>query len=83
MFLSNAQRLCETLHRPKPKGGIDRKFTIPMTDFVMEIFLRRKEESEIFFRASPWVFPAYSTVGHIVEPKNWTMKWSSHRLRDT
>jgi len=73
----------KTLHRPNPKGGTKRAFTIPVTDFVIDIFKRRKAENEIFFPASPWVFPADSRSGHLMEPKEGTMKWSAHRLRDT
>jgi len=73
----------KTLHRPKPKGGSKRAFTIPVTDFVMDIFKQRKEENKIFFPGSAWVFPAWSASGHIMEPKEGAMKWSAHRLRDS
>jgi len=72
-----------TLFRPNPKGGRKRAFTVPLSDFMIEILKRRKIENEIFFPGSPWVSPAESSSGHIMEPKEKTIKWSCHRLRDT
>ncbi|MBM3274433.1 MAG: integrase arm-type DNA-binding domain-containing protein, partial [Candidatus Sericytochromatia bacterium] len=59
-----------TLHRPKPKGGEDRAFTIPLCAYVLAILKRRKEENEQRFPGSPWVFPVHrrkQLVSHIVE----------------
>jgi len=72
-----------TLFRPNPKGGRKRAFTVPLSDFMLEILKRRKIENEMFLPGIPWVFPAASSSGHIVEPKEKTIKWSCHRLRDT
>jgi len=72
-----------TLFRPNPKGGRKRAFTIPLSDFMIEILKRRKKENEIFVPRSPWIYPAQSASGHTEEPKEKTIKWSCHRLRDT
>jgi len=72
-----------TLFRPNPKGGRKRAFTVPLSDFMIEILKRRMIENEIFFPKSLWVFPAKSSSGHIAEPKEKSIKWSCHRLRDT
>ena len=72
-----------TLFRPNPKGGRKRAFTVPLSDFLIQIIKRRRAENPIFFPGSPWVFPANSISGHIKEPKEKTIKWSCHRLRDT
>jgi integrase len=79
----NVNLEAETLFRPNPKGGRKRAFTVPLSDFLSEILVRRKDENEAFFPNSPWVFPAQSSTGHLMEPKEKTIKWSCHRLRDT
>lgn len=59
-----------TLHRPKPKGGEDRAFTIPLCSYVLDMLKRRKEENEQRFPGSPWVFPVHrrkQLVSHIIE----------------
>ncbi|VEG92508.1 tyrosine-type recombinase/integrase [Legionella spiritensis] len=38
--------------------------TLPMSDFLYELFLRRKQ-----FKSNEYVFPAPSRTGHIVEPR--------------
>lgn len=84
-----------TLHRPKPKGGEDRAFTIPLCAYVLAILKRRKEENEQRFPGSPWVFPVHrrkQLVSHIVEVDEQRIVDgkhlrgflpSPHRLRDT
>lgn len=76
-----------TLHRPTPKGGKDRAFTIPLADICMEILLRRKGENVVFFGDSPWVFPTRdvkNNVTYLQEPKEYKRGLPSpHRLRDT
>lgn len=89
----------KTLHRPKPKGGVDRAFTIPLSEFVLGILRRRRRENDVLFPGSEWVFPARSrsgAVAHVAEAKELrgivTEKGteskvavlpSPHRLRDT
>ncbi len=77
-----------SLHRPNPKGGKERAFTIPLPDICMEILKRRKAGNEIIFgKNCPWVFPTYDVsreVTFIKEPKeNKRGLPSPHRLRDT
>jgi integrase len=68
-----------TIHRPRPKGGVDRAFTVPVSNTVIEILERRRQQNP----ASPWVFPANrSASGHIEEPPS-VLGHSCHRLRDT
>jgi integrase len=38
-----------TIHRPKPKGGEDRAFTVPVSRAVLDILRRRREENAIIF----------------------------------
>jgi integrase len=68
----HVDRVRKTLHRPKPKGGVDRAFTIPLAEFVLEILRRRRRENDVLFPGSEWVFPARSrsgTVAHVAEAK--------------
>ena len=59
------------LHIPRPKGGEERAFNVPLTNPLLEVFRSRREENEIIVPdGSPWVFPSImSGSGHIVEPK--------------
>ena len=72
-----------TLHRPNPKGGEERAFTVPLSDYLIKLLKARKEENDAFFPGNPWVFPSQSKTGHIAEPKERSLTWSPHRLRDT
>jgi len=80
-----------TLHRPKPKGGEDRAFTVPICRSVLELFRRRREGNGT---DDGWVFPARDRDGrttHVIEAKEQrtvdgrkTLYLPSpHRLRDT
>jgi integrase len=75
-----------TLHRPFPKGGEDRAFDIPLSDFLIELLQRRKQENPIVYgKRCPWVFPAFDRhhhVSHVSELKE-SGQPSPHRLRDT
>ena len=56
-----------TLHRPNPKGGEARAFTIPLSDVCLAILKRRKEENEKLYPNSEWVFPTRSSkTGEII-----------------
>jgi integrase len=77
-----------SLHRPLPKGGKDRAFTIPLSDVCVEILRRRKQENAIFYGEDcPWLFPTHDANGavtHVKEPKEYKRGLPSpHRLRDT
>lgn len=45
--------------------------TLPMSSFLYELFLRRKQ-----FKTSEFVFPALSKNGHIMEPRKAMLKVS-------
>lgn len=80
-----------TLHRPNPKGGSDKAFTIPLSRVALGLLRHRRRQNQILFPTSPWVFSAESKSGHIEEPKEQrqingkkvTHLPSPHRLRDT
>jgi len=72
--------------RPKPKGGEDRAYDMPLSDFLEGIIQRRITDNPILYGQScDWVFPAFDRdgrVGHVSEPKE-KGRPSPHRLRDT
>jgi len=77
-----------SLHRPNPKGGKERAFTLPLSNFCLEILERRKKQNAILFGDNcPWVFPTYSKKHQLIpiqEPKEQRRDMPSpHRLRDT
>ncbi|MGE3171536.1 MAG: tyrosine-type recombinase/integrase [Planctomycetota bacterium] len=86
-----------SLHRPRPKGGEDRAFTVPVAEFVLELLERRRAENRELFPAGDggWVFPARAKAGHVthlyearvmryVDGKRLPATLPSpHRLRDT
>ena len=83
-----------TIHRPKPKGGVDRAFTVPVSGFVLDLLRRRQVENP---PDDGWVFPTtvqrdgHLVVTHVQEVKEQryedgrkvTYLPSPHRLRDT
>ena len=62
-----------TIHRPKPKGGEDRAFTVPVADVVLELLRgRRQGNGELPLGDEGWVFPSLDRQGcvtHVVEAK--------------
>jgi integrase len=65
-----------TIHRPKPKGGTDRAFTVPVSKFVLDLLRNRQaENSKLVGADDGWVFPAVVrrngrvVVTHVVEVK--------------
>lgn len=71
---------------PNPKGGEARKFTLPLSDFLIDLLKERQrcEQAKTFFPKSEWVFPAESKSGHIAEPKEKLgVKFTIHGLRNT
>jgi integrase len=80
-----------TLFIPNPKGGEERAFMLPLSDFLLDILNRRNAENGQLVSDSPWVFPSpNSKAGHISEPKlkpsqiaNMKVPFSVHGLRHT
>lgn len=84
-----------TIHRPRPKGGEDRAFTVPVSAEVLAILKRRRDENPMVFpRDGGWVFPSRDMDGGVthvaqvkeqryVADKKVTVFPSPHRLRDT
>ncbi len=62
------------LHRPSPKGGERRAFTVPLCQFVIQLLRKRKEDNALRFSDNcEWVFPARipakkSSEGRVVTP---------------
>jgi integrase len=74
----------KTLRIPKPKGGEQRAFTVPLSDHLVRIVRERIADNERRREAvnagrakkklppypeSPWLFPARSKSGHVEEAK--------------
>lgn len=72
--------------RPRPKGGEDRAYDMPMSNVLLDILTRRiRDNNQIFNADCRWVFPAFDKggrIGFIREPKE-EGRPSPHRLRDT
>jgi integrase len=69
-----------TLFIPKPKGGADRAYTIPLSDSTMVIVERRLSATN-----SEWLFPGSGKSGHIHDPRSDKLKveFTIHGLRNT
>lgn len=62
------------IHRPMPKGGVSRGFTVPLSGAALDVLRRRKAENPILFTEGDggWVFPTVNRRGevtHVQEPK--------------
>jgi integrase len=59
------------LHIPKPKGGEDKAFDIPLSRDMIRCLVRAMRIGRQMYpvQASDWLFPADSATGHIVEHK--------------
>ena len=55
------------LHVPKPKGGAQRAFDLPLSGPLADLLGQRQSESPRLHRKSPWLFPADSKSGHVAE----------------
>ncbi len=63
-----------TLHRPRPKGGEDRAFTVLLSRHVLDLLARRREENELIIAGDDrgWAWPTRDRdrrVTHMKEPK--------------
>lgn len=84
-----------TVHRPKPKGGEERAFTVPLSAAALAILRRRQSENHVLFpRDEAWAFPSKDLQGrvtHVQQAKEQRYVGgrkvghlpSPHRLRDT
>jgi integrase len=59
------------LHIPKPKGGEEKAFDIPLSRTMINCLVRVMRLGRVLYpmQAREWVFPADSACGHIVEHK--------------
>lgn len=75
------------LHVPKPKGGADRAFDIPLSRQMISCLIRALRFGQLIHprQAMEWIFPADSADGHLVEQKEdrqTLSKWGNE-LRQT
>ena len=59
------------LHVPKPKGGEEKAFDIPLSRRMLESILRLRRLAPILYpeTAKVWLFPSETVVGHMAEHK--------------
>lgn len=55
------------LHVPRPKGGAQRAFDLPLSGPLADLLGHRLADSPKLHRKSPWLFPADSKSGHVAE----------------
>ncbi len=79
-----------TLHRPNPKGGPKKAFTVPISSAVAAILHRRRADNEVLFPGCPLVFPTINRGGrnvvHIKNAEEDALRdfgYTPHRARDT
>ena len=72
------------LHVPKPKGGAQRAFDLPLSGPLADLLGQRQSESPRLHRKSPWLFPADSKSGHVAEVAQHELDGlTRHALRHT
>lgn len=80
------------IHRPKPKGGVDRAFTVPLSAHALDILRRRRAENvQLVPDDGGWAFPTRNVRGEVTCVQEMKEKPiepfgkipSPHRLRDT
>ena len=59
------------LHVPRPKGGPDRAFNLPLSTYLVELLEARVADNrEVFGADCPWLWPSHTSAsGHVQEPK--------------
>lgn len=58
-----------TLRVPKPKGGTEKAFALPLSDYVVDLLQRRQKENAENRPKNPWVFPTDRKLGHMREAR--------------
>lgn len=54
---------------PDPKGGEERAFWLPLSNYLVDLIDGRRSGNEVTYEGSPWIWPASSATGHVSEPK--------------
>lgn len=69
-----------TLHIPRPKGGEEMAFTIPLSRRMIECVIRAMRFGQVLFpqESRTWLFPGTSAEGRLVEHKEDRKKVLSH-----
>jgi integrase len=74
---------CRVLRRPKPKGGEERAFNLPLSGAMVRCLWRVRAAGRMLHpvQAREWIFPAASASGHIEEIKTQKLSIHGHALR--
>ncbi len=96
MYLGSVEIPPGCIHRPKPKGGEDRAFTVPLSSVSLEILRRRRDQNRLIYPDDKgWVFPSTDAQGRVShvhrvgeqrydgDGRKYNFLPSPHRLRDT
>lgn len=92
ILLGNVEIPPGCIRRPKPKGGEDRAFTVPLSTAALDILRRRRADNcQMFPDDDGWAFPTRDMKGQITHVQEMKEKPkepfgrmpSPHRLRDT
>lgn len=72
------------LHVPKPKGGAQRAFDLPLSGPLADLLGHRLKENPKVQRKTQWLFPADSESGHVAEVAQHELGGlTGHALRHT
>lgn len=76
------------LRIPKPKGGEERAFDIPLSDYLLELLERRQRENAQMFSDTSWIFPGQKRDGTLTHFNNFRtdvsgVAFTLHDLRRT
>lgn len=70
-LITNLDLSRRILHIPKPKGGEEKAFDIPLSRRMLESFLRLRRLAPVLYpeAAKIWLFPSEAPCGHMAEHK--------------